>query len=369
LSAEMHPGARLKSGTGRTELAPLGWDAHFEKAFAAFVGDGLVPARVAVQHRGAYVVCAETGELSAEPSGRLRHESGPGSLPVAGDWVVIRPHEDGSGAIIHAVLPRRTSISRKAAWLATEEQVLGANIDVVFLVAGLDGDLNLRRLERYLATVWNSGAEPVVVLSKADVCDDVESALISVAAVAIGVPVHVVSGLTGEGVDELRPYLAPNRTVALLGSSGVGKSTLINCLRGEDVQAVGPVRKGDGRGRHTTTSRELVRLPGGGLLLDTPGMRELQLWDADDGLETTFADVEALAADCRFNDCSHEREPGCAIRRALADGSLDRARYAAYGKLQRELHALAVRQDKRLQAEARKERRRFGRARRHPKRW
>jgi ribosome biogenesis GTPase / thiamine phosphate phosphatase len=367
LSVEENAEARLKSGTG--ELEALGWSADFEQSFAPYAGDGHLPARVAVQHRGAYVVCTETGDLQAELSGRLRHEAEDGGLPVAGDWVVIRPHEDGSGAVVHAVLPRRTAISRKAAWLATEEQVLGANVDVVFLVAGLDGDLNLRRLERYLTTVWNSGAEPVVVLSKADLCPDLEEALISVSGVAIGVPIHAVSGLTGEGVDELRPYLGENRTVALLGSSGVGKSTLINCLRGEEIQAVGPVRKGDGRGRHTTTARELVRLPGGGLLLDTPGMRELQLWAAEEGLETTFGDVEALTAQCRFNDCSHEREPGCAVRSALANGSLDRARYAGYRKLQRELHALAVRQDKRLQAEARKQRRRQGRARRHPKRW
>ena len=351
------------------ELKALGWSADFEESFAPYSGDGFVPARVAVQHRGAYVVCTETGDLQAEPSGRLRHEAEHGGLPVAGDWVVIRPHEDRSGAVVHAVLPRRTAVSRKAAWLATEEQVLGANIDVVFLVSGLDGDLNLRRLERYLATVWNSGAEPVVVLSKADLCDDVEGALLAVAGVAIGVPVHVVSGLTGEGVDDLRPYLAGNRTVALLGSSGVGKSTLINCLRGEDIQAVAPVRRGDGRGRHTTTSRELVRLPGGGLLLDTPGMRELQLWDVGEGFDTTFSDVEELIGQCRFNDCRHEREPGCAVRRALADGSLDRDRYASYSKLQRELHALAVRQDKRLQSEARRKWRGRARARRHPKRW
>jgi ribosome biogenesis GTPase / thiamine phosphate phosphatase len=351
------------------ELTALGWSAELEEAFAPYAGDGLVPGRVAVQHRGSYVVCAETGELSAEPSGKLRHETPEGGLPVTGDWVVIRPHEDGSGAIVHAVLPRRTAISRKAAFLPTEEQVLGANVDIVFLVSGLDGDLNLRRLERYLATVWNSGAEPVIVLTKPDLADDLESALLSVSSIAIGVPVHVANGLTGEGVDELRPYLAGNRTAALLGSSGVGKSTLINQLRGEDVQAVGDVRKGDRRGRHTTTTRELVRLPGGGLLLDTPGMRELQLWSVDEGFDTTFGDVEALTAQCRFNDCRHEREPGCAVRRALAEGSLDRDRYASYRKLQRELHALAVRQDKRLQSEARKQRRRQGRARRHPKRW
>lgn len=349
-------------------LEALGWSAHFEEAFAPYAGDGFLPARVAVQHRGAYVVCTETGELSAEPSGRLRHETALGGLPVTGDWVVVRPHEDGSGAIIHAVLPRRTTISRKAAFLPTEEQVLGANIDVVLLVAGLDRDFSLRRLERYLATVWNSGAQPVVVLSKADLCDDVEAALASVASVAIGVPVHVVSGLTGEGVDELRGYLSGNRTVALLGSSGVGKSTLINCLRGDDVQAVGDLRS-DGRGRHTTTTRELVALPGGGLLLDSPGMRELQLWDANEGLGTTFVDVESLAAECRFTDCSHDGEPGCAIQAALVDGSLERERYASYTKLQRELRALAIKQDKRLQADERKARRRFGRAQRHPKRW
>jgi ribosome biogenesis GTPase len=351
------------------QLAALGWSAQFEEAFATYAGDGFVPARVAVQHRGAYVVCAETGDLPAEPSGRLRYEAEDGGLPVAGDWVVIRPHDDGSGAIVHALLPRRTALSRKAAWLATEEQVLGANVDVVFLVSGLDGDLNLRRLERYMTMIWNSGAEPAIVLTKPDLTDDLESALLSVSGVAVGVPIHVVNGLTGEGVDELRPYTTGNRTVALLGSSGVGKSTLINRLRGEDVQAVGDVRKGDRRGRHTTSTRELVRLPGGGLLLDTPGMRELKLWDGGEGFDATFGDVEALAAQCRFNDCSHKREPGCAIRRALADGSLDRDRYASYQKLQRELHALAVRQDKRLQAEARKQRRRQGRARRHPKRW
>jgi ribosome biogenesis GTPase / thiamine phosphate phosphatase len=349
-------------------LEALGWSAHFEEAFAPFAGDGLVPARVAVQHRGAYVVCAEIGELSAEPSGRLRHETSHGGLPVAGDWVAIRPHDDGSGAIIHGVLPRRTSISRKAAWLAVEEQVLGANVDVVFLVAGLDGDLNLRRLERYLATVWNSGAEPVVVLSKADLCDDVDAAIAAVGSVAIGVATHVVSGLTGEGIANLEPYLVGHRTVALLGSSGVGKSTLINRLRGEDVQAVGDVRN-DGRGRHTTTTRELVRLPGGGLLLDTPGIRELQLWDVGEGFDATFGDVESLVEQCRFSDCAHNGEPGCAVQAALTDGTLERERYSGYRKLQRELHALAVKQDKRLQAEARKARRRADRARRHPKRW
>jgi ribosome biogenesis GTPase len=350
-------------------LSAFGWSAHFEAAFAAYAGDGLVPGRIAVQHRGAYVVCTETGDLHAELKGRLRHDAdGAGDLPVTGDWVAVRPYADGSGGTIHALLPRRTAVSRKTAWAAAEEQVLAANVDVVFLVAGLDGDLKLRRLERYLATAWDSGAQPVIVLSKADLCADVAGAAGEVEAIAFGVPVHVVSCVTGEGLDELRPYLDGNRTVALLGSSGVGKSTIINCLRGEDLQAVGDLRR-DGRGRHTTTARELVALPAGGLVLDTPGMRELQLWDVGEGLGTTFGDVEALFSECRFRDCSHRREPGCAIRRALADGSLDGDRWRSYGKLQRELRALELKQDKWLSAEERKKRRRQARARRHPKRW
>ena len=349
-------------------LEALGWSAHFEEAFAPYEGDGFVPARVAVQHRGAYVVCAETGELSSEPTGRLHHETGPGGLPVAGDWVVIRPHEDGFGAIIHAVLPRRTSISRKAACLTTEEQVLGANIDVVFLVAGLDGDLNARRLERYLSTVWNSGAEPVVVLSKADLCDDLEAALASVAGVAIGVSVHVASGLTGEGVDELL-HISP--AIARLPCSarpewGSRRSSTVFAAR---TCRRSPMSAATGAAGTRRRPASWSQLPGGGLLLDTPGMRELQLWDVNEGFGTTFDDVESLAAECRFNDCSHDGEPGCAVQSALVDGSLERERYASYTKLQRELRALAIKQDKRLQADERKARRRFGRAQRHPKRW
>jgi ribosome biogenesis GTPase / thiamine phosphate phosphatase len=349
-------------------LSALGWSAHFAEAYAPYEGDGFVPGRVAVQHRGAYVVCTETGELTAELAGRLRHEAVAGDIPVAGDWVVLRPYEHGSGATIHALLERRTGVSRKAAFHAVEEQVLAANVDVVFLVAGLDGNFNLRRLERYLATAWESGAQPVIVLSKADLCEDVPAAIAEAETVALGVPVHAVSCVTREGVDELNAYLAGNRTVALLGSSGVGKSTLINCLLDEDVQATADVRR-DGRGRHTTTTRELVLVPGGGLVLDTPGMRELQLWDVTEGFGTAFGDVEALFEHCRFRDCRHEREPGCAVKRALADVSLDPDRYRSYQKLQRELRMLELRQDQRARAEEGKKRRRQARARRHPKRW
>jgi ribosome biogenesis GTPase len=365
--SELLAGARLNPGTG-DRLSALGWSAHFAEAYAPYEGDGLIPGRVAVQHRGAYVVCTETGDVKAELAGRHRHQATSADAPVAGDWVALRLYEHGSGATIHAVLERRTAFSRKTALHAVEEQVLAANVDVVFLVAGLDGDFNLRRLERYLATAWESGAEPVIVLSKADLCQDVARALTDVEAVALGIPVHVVSGVTGEGVDELRAYLAGNRTVALLGSSGVGKSTLINCLLGEDVQATAELRR-DGRGRHTTTTRELVLVPGGGLVLDTPGIRELQLWDVTEGFGTAFSDVESLFEQCRFRDCSHEREPGCAVKQALADGSLDPDRYRSYQKLQRELRALELKQDRRARAEMGKKLRLRERARRHPKRW
>ena len=351
-----------------TSLGALGWSAHFAEAYAPYEGDGFVPGRVAVQHRGAYVVCTEAGEVTAELAGRLRHESTSGDVPVAGDWVVLRPYEDGSGATIAALLPRRTAVSRKAALHAVEEQVLAANVDLVFLVTGLDGDFNLRRLERYLATAWESGADPAIVLSKADLCHDVAGALAEVETVALGVPVHVVSCVTGEGIDELRAYFAGSRTIALLGSSGVGKSTLINVLVDEELQATAELRR-DGRGKHTTTTRELIVVPGGGLVLDTPGMRELQLWDVTEGFGTAFSDVEGLFEHCRFRDCRHEKEPGCAVKRALADGSLDPDRYRSYQKLQRELRALELKQDRRARAEEGKKRRRQARARRHPKRW
>jgi len=263
------------------------------------------------------------------------------------------------------VLPRRTKFSRMAATDhgQTVEQVVAANVDVVFLVAGLDGDLNLRRLERYLALAWESGAEPVVVLTKADLCGDVEAAVLAVESVAIGVAVHAVSNLTGEGLDDLRRYFVGNRTVAALGSSGVGKSSLLNRLAGEELMATGDVRA-DGRGRHTTTNRQLLLLPDGGLFLDTPGMRELRLWESEDGLAQAFDDVAEAAALCRFSDCSHEREPGCGVQAALANGTLDRERYASWRKLQAELRHLAVKQDARLRSETRKEVRRRARSRR-----
>jgi ribosome biogenesis GTPase len=344
-------------------LASLGWTPALEDEFAPHAADDFEPARVAVEHRGAYVVYTARGECPAELSGRLRHTADErGDLPAVGDWVAVTPTEP---AMVQAVLPRRTKFSRMAAndHGQTIEQVVAANVDVIFLTAGLDGDLNIRRLERYLTLGWESGADPVVVLTKSDLCDDVEAALYEVASVAIGMPVHAVSNLTGEGIETLRPYFAAGRTVAALGSSGVGKSSLVNRLAGEELMAVGDLRA-DGKGRHTTTNRQLLLLPDGGLFLDTPGMREIRLWDSDEGLESAFDDVAAAAALCRFNDCSHEAEPDCGVRAALAAGTLDEERYVSWRKLQGELLHLAMKQDSRLRAEARKERRRFARSQR-----
>ena len=341
-------------------LARLGWTPAIEDQFAPYAADGLEPARVAVEHRGAYVLYTERGEQPAELAGRFRHAARTrAELPAVGDWVAVSK----GGTSIQAVLPRRTKFSRMAATDhgQTVEQVVAANVDVVLLVAGLDGDLNLRRLERYLALGWESGAEPVVVLTKVDLCIDPEAVVAEVEAVAAGVPVHPVSNVTGEGVGALAGYFEGDRTVAALGSSGVGKSSLVNCLAGEELMATGDLRA-DGRGRHTTTSRQLLRLPGGGLFLDTPGMRELRLWESDDGLVAAFDDVAIVAARCRFSDCAHETEPGCEVRRAIADGTLDAERLASWNKLQNELKFLAVKQDVRLRADERKERRRFARS-------
>jgi ribosome biogenesis GTPase / thiamine phosphate phosphatase len=336
-------------------LQDLGWTDSHTTEFEPHAVEGYLPARVAAQHRGAYVLFTELGELRAETSGRLSHDaSGAGDLPAVGDWVAAAARPEERAATIHAVLPRKTKFSRKVALHATEEQVLAANVDAVFLLMSLNEDFNLRRLERYITMAWESGAQPVIVLTKTDLAHDWELRVLEVEAIAFGLPVHAISNLTGDGLDLVRAHLVPGRTIALLGSSGVGKSTLVNTLAGEELLATKEIREDDGEGRHTTTHRQLVLLPGGGLVLDTPGLRELQLWESSDGLAETFEDVEELAAQCRFTDCAHRTEPGCAVQAALEDGTLPFGRWDSYKKLQRELAHLERRLDKRLQAEERK---------------
>jgi ribosome biogenesis GTPase len=337
------------------QLDRLGWTEQLTTEFEPHRAAGLVPARVAVQHRGQYEVLAEAGALRADVAGRLVHEApSDAALPVVGDWVALAPRPDEDAGTIHAVLPRRTRISRKTPWLAAKEQVLAANVDTVLLTTSLNEDLNLRRLERYLATAWDSGADPVILLTKADLHPDPAAATAEVESIAFGVPVVVVSARTGEGLDEVAAVASPGRTLVLLGSSGVGKSTLVNTLAGEELLATNELRS-DGRGRHTTSHRQLVVLPSGGLVVDTPGLRELQLWEVGQGVEHSFEDVTALFERCRFNDCAHDREPGCAVHAALDEGTLDPLRWESYLKLQRELEHLERRLDKRAQSEARKE--------------
>ena len=331
------------------DLHDLGWDASWEDAFEPYAARQLIPARVAVRHHGPCELWTERGSVGGLPAGKLTDEE----LPAVGDWVAARPLPGERKALIEDVLPRRSAFTRKEAWRRTVEQVVAANVDTVFLMSSLGPDLNTRRLERYLVGAWESGAQPAIVLTKADLEPDHVAAVLDVETIAFGVPIHVVSAVSGEGLGELEPYLRRGATIALLGSSGVGKSTLVNRLAGRDVLTVREVRA-DGRGRHTTTHRELVLLPDGGLLLDTPGMRELQLWAGEESLDGTFEDVAALTADCRFNDCAHESEPGCAIRAALAEGSLPAERWESYRKLQRELRSLDIRRSKRLQSEERR---------------
>jgi ribosome biogenesis GTPase / thiamine phosphate phosphatase len=338
-------------------LHELGWDAFFADAFEPYERDNLIPARVSARHHGPCELLTELGRLGGIPAGRLADDE----LPAVGDWVVARPLEGERKAVIEAVLPRRSAFTRKEAWRRTVAQVVAANVDTVFLVTAFGLDLNPRRLERYLTAAWDSGATPAIVVNKLDLAADPEAELAELDAVVLGVTVHAVSATTGAGLDDLGPHLGRGRTIALLGSSGVGKSTLVNRLAGREVLATAETSAA-GRGRHTTSHRELVPLPSGALLLDTPGMRELQLWAGEETLDSTFAEIAELAAECRFNDCSHEHEPGCAVRSALTDGSLSQERYGSYRKLQRELRALEIRQDARLQSEARKERRRFSRS-------
>ena len=337
------------------DLHRLGWSDRWEAEFARHAREGLVPGRVSLEHNHVYRVLTREGEWLAEASGRIKYlASGRHELPAVGDWVALRPPHAGR-ATIRAILPRQSQFTRKAAGRETTPQVVAANIDTVFLVTSIEETFKARSLERYLVVAQLSGAEPVIVLNKSDVSRDAAEAVGEARLLAPGVPVVSVSAKTEAGLAPLQAHLRYGRTVALLGPSGVGKSSIVNRLAGADVLATGEVREWDRRGRHTSVHRQLVVLDSGGVVIDTPGMRELQLWEPEQAVDETFGDIQALAAECRFRDCKHDREPGCAVKAAAASGALDPGRYANYLKLQEEHAAFERKQQVRSQIEAKRQ--------------
>jgi ribosome biogenesis GTPase len=335
-------------------LEELGWDNYFSGEFQPVKTPGAVPARVVTIEKDSCRVLTVSGELTAQLSGRMRYRAGGEDYPAVGDWLVVQPLPGELKATIQAILPRKSKFSRQSsggreriAGGRTEEQIVSANVDIVFLVSGLDGgrSLNLRRIERYIAIARVSGAVPVIVLNKVDLCLDIAARINEVKTVASDIPIHAVSATGRTGLEALMPYLAKGKTAALLGSSGVGKSAIINALLGAERQSTGEVREADRRGRHTTTRRELIFLPGGGAVIDTPGMREIQVWGDEKSLDNAFEDISKIGLSCRFSDCRHNTEPGCAVQAAIQRGELDAGHFRSYQKLQRELEHLNARQE------------------------
>lgn len=303
-------------------------------------------ARVVAQFSHQYRIVTEAGEQAAVVTGKFEFEAvNRGDFPAVGDWVLVQPLPGEARAVIHALLPRRSAMVRKEAGQRVDVQVISANLDYVFITNALNQDFNLRKIERYLLAVWESGARPVVLLTKADLCDDPDHYAALVEGVAPGVPVHAVSAFENQGREALSEYLLPGQTIAITGSSGVGKSTLLNWLADAEKQRVQDIRESDARGRHTTTHREMFVTPSGAIIVDTPGMRELQLWESDEGMDTTFSDIGELAASCRFQDCRHEREEGCAVKQAIADGTLEQRRFANFKKMEKELAHMARKEE------------------------
>jgi ribosome biogenesis GTPase / thiamine phosphate phosphatase len=331
-----------------SQLALLGWDLYFQEKFKPFAQDGYVPARVTADFGMEYLVQDADGPTRASASRHLRNDGL--LLPAVGDWVAVLHREPVSS--VHGVVERRTVFSRKVAANESREQVLAANVDVAFVVAAAT-DVNARRIERYLTIAWQSGAVPIVLMTKADVVDSPDDLRAELEAISMGTPVLVTSSITGQGIDEITRRLQPALTGVLLGPAGAGKSTLINHIVGTELMRTRQIHQ-SGEGRHMTSHRQLVQLPGGGMIIDTPGLREAQLWEGEEGLTNLFEDIEELALACKFTDCGHNSEPGCAIKAALADGTLDLARFDSYRKLQRELRAIAAKSDARIRIEERR---------------
>ncbi len=345
------------------EIEDLGWNDFFQKQADSLLKHGREVGRVAEQHRTEFVLFTRHGELRAAIAGKIRlMASSRKDYPGVGDWVMIEPRPTESFARITAILPRRTKFSRKAPGQETEEQILAANIDTAFWITSVTAEFNPRRVERYLTAVWESGACPAIILNKADLgnTEDIDRHVRELAAVAPGIPIHALSALRREGFGQLAPYLVRGSTVVFLGVSGVGKSSIVNVLLGKDTQRVEEIRESDSRGRHTTTTRQLILLPGGGMVIDTPGIRELQIWDTGGPLES-FGDIETIAPACRFDDCAHVNEPGCAVKAAVEEGRIDRNHYENFLKLKRELSRLGTQKTVRSRIEEKRKLRQFGR--------
>lgn len=350
-------------------LEDWGWDERWAKDFAVDAAKGLLPARVIEQQRGLVRVATADAERPARVLGALRHQAkGAADLPAVGDWIAAEPVPGEKTLVIRRILARRSKLSRKAAGEALEEQVIAANLDAALVMTAFNADFNPRRLERFLAVVRESGAEPVLVINKSDACDDPVPYLAQAEAVAGAAAVVSISAKSGAGVERLEKWIRAGRTVGCLGSSGVGKSTLVNRLLGAETLRTAATRASDERGRHTTTHRELFVLPGGGILLDTPGMREMQFWDAERGVAETFDEIDALAASCRFSDCRHDTEPGCAVKAAVDSGAVSAARLESWRKLKRELDAKLRREDPAARAAEKRKVRMLNKAlKKHPK--
>ena len=352
--------SRLRSASDRDAvdlIEQYGWSEVWATAFAPHAHAGHTPGRVILQHRNGYLVVTDAGELQAKASGRLRHEAQETGPPAVGDWVALSPNPQDGAATIHAVLPRHTAFVRRAADSARRTQILAANIDVAFVVTSMNADLNLRRIQRFLAAALDSGARPVLVLTKSDLSADPQAEAAQVAALETQTLVLTVSAREGVGLEALRLQVKPGETCVLIGSSGVGKSTLVNAFLNEDRMATQAIRASDDQGRHTTSHRQLIPLPGGGLIIDTPGIREVGLIDAEEGVEAVFDDIERLMQECRFTNCGHVSEPGCAVQAALADGALEGSRWAHFQKLKSELAAAGDKAERIAKAA---ERRRLG---------